>query len=223
MAIASTATATPTASTKPPASAQEPPKELPMERMVNTGTKIAAWLLTVLYVVVALVLLWRFGLGDGSGGNWERALIFFNAFSAIGFAAVGVLLGTTVQQVNVANTQKEAVNAKASEANAKKSESNMAKYSTELVGAAAESLAKTLGIKTSSINDPALWAGHLPNSVDERLRQAITNMDEVLKTAFLNQLNTNSDKRQQGKRGGSPKENPHPKDGSHVNESACPS
>jgi len=152
-----------------------------MERMVNTGTKIAAWLLTVLYVVVALVLLWRFGLGDGSGGNWERALIFFNAFSAIGFAAVGVLLGTTVQQVNVANTQKEAVNAKASEANAKKSESNMAKYSTELVGAAAESLAKTLGIKTSSINDPALWAGHLPNSVDELLRQAITNMDEVLR------------------------------------------
>src|SRR5262249_19782915 len=54
MAIASTATATPTASTKPPASAQEPPKELPMERLVNTGTKIAAWLLTVLYVVVAL-------------------------------------------------------------------------------------------------------------------------------------------------------------------------
>jgi len=82
---------------------------------VNKGTKIAAWLLTGLYVVVALVLLSRFGLGDGSGGNWERALTIFNAFSAIGFAAVGVLLGTTVQQVNVSNAQNQAVAAKTSE------------------------------------------------------------------------------------------------------------
>src|SRR6516165_9084355 len=108
MAIASTPTATPTASTKTPASAQE----LPKERMVNKGTKIAAWLLTGLYVVVALVLLSRFGLGDGSGGNWERALTIFAWLSAIGIAATGVLIVVAGQQRNVANREAAGVASK---------------------------------------------------------------------------------------------------------------
>jgi hypothetical protein len=83
--------------------------------------------------------------------------------------------------VNVANAQKEAVNAKAGEANAKKSEADMAKHSTELVEAATKSLSKTSGISGA-----ALWAGHLPDRVDERLRQAIPNMDEVLRQRSSN-------------------------------------
>ena len=146
---------------------------------MNKGTKIAAWILTGIYVLVAVLLLQRFGFGDGSGGNWERALTIFNAFSAIGFAAVGVLLGTTVQQVNVANAQKEAVDAKAGEANAKKSEANMATYSAELADAAAKSLSKRL--KTLGIGSQQFWEGQLSDPDDDRLRKAIMDMNEVLR------------------------------------------
>jgi len=171
MAIASTPTATPTASTKTPASAQE----LPKERMVNKGTKIAAWLLTGLYVVVALVLLSRFGLGDGSGGNWERALTIFNAFSAIGFAAVGVLLGTTVQQVNVSNAQNQAVAAKTSE-------DRMAEQAKKLSDAAKKKLASTLGAAQA----PAFWSGHIPGDpIDAELRDAIAGVNELLRQRSL--------------------------------------
>jgi hypothetical protein len=38
--------------------------------------------------------------------------------------------------------------------------------------------------KTSGIKGPALWEGRLQDRVDERLRQAITNMDEVLRQRF---------------------------------------
>lgn len=143
---------------------------------MSTGTKSAAWILTGFYVLVAGILLYRFGLGDGSGGNWERALVIFNALSAIGFAAVGVLLGTTVQQVNVANAQKEAVNAKTGEANAKASEAKVATHAENLADVAAEILAK----KNSGIGGQSLWSGQLPDPADARLREAIVDMRDVL-------------------------------------------
>ena len=134
---------------------------------VSAGTKFAAWAITGIYVLVACVLLYRFGLGDGAG-NWERALTIFNAFSAIGFAAVGVLLGTTVQQVNVANAQKDAVNAKVSE-------NRLAEHGAELSNAAAELLGKTSGL-----DGAALWSGKVGGASEARLRDAIVNMKKAM-------------------------------------------
>ncbi len=137
--------------------------------VLSTGTKVAAWGITIVYFVVAAVLLWRFGLGDGAGGNWERALVVFNSLSAIAFAAVGALLGTTVQQVNVAKAQKEAADARASE-------NRMAEHSAELSEAAAEQLAKTSGV-----DEPSIRAEKFGNAGETRLRQAIMKMDKALR------------------------------------------
>jgi hypothetical protein len=144
------------------------------------GSIIAAAILTGLYVVVAIYLLVHFGLERIAGGNWERSILIFNALSALGFAAAGVLLGTTVQQVNVANAQRETVNAKVGEADAKRQEGKTADQAAVLVDAAAKSLSKRLG-KTFGTGSQAFWQGQLSDPDDDRLRQAIMDMDEVLR------------------------------------------
>jgi hypothetical protein len=144
------------------------------------GTIIAAAILTGLYMAVAIYLLVHFGLEWVTGGNWERASIIFNALSAIGFAAAGVLLGTTVQRVNVANAQRETVSAKVGEADAKRQEGKTANQAAVLVGAAADSLSKRLG-KTFDTGSQAFWQGQLSDPDDDRLRQAIMDMDKVLR------------------------------------------
>jgi len=68
---------------------------------------IAAVILAVAYGVVVWLLLDRFAFAENPKGNWDHALTIFNSVSAIGFAAIGVLLGTTVQQTNVAKAEKE--------------------------------------------------------------------------------------------------------------------
>ena len=143
------------------------------QRIKTKGTTIAAWALTLMYLVFGAFLFQKFVLGDGPDKNWERALVIFNAVSAIGYAAVGVLLGTTVQQVNVANAKKEADKAKASEA-------KLADRSNELVQAAQDRLSKTSGLKAlQTPDDVKLWSGTLGDS-DEQLRQAIRQMNKAL-------------------------------------------
>lgn len=46
------------------------------------------------------------------GSNWERALVIYNGIASVAFAAIGVLLGTQVQQANVARARQEAAEAK---------------------------------------------------------------------------------------------------------------
>jgi hypothetical protein len=150
---------------KPPA-----PKE-PMKTRVTT---IAACVLTAMYLVFGAFLFAKFVLGDGPDKNWERALIIFNAVSAIGYAAVGVLLGTTVQQVNVTNAKKEADKAKASEA-------KVAEQAKVLSNAAEQQLSNASGLKeqlSTMSGAPKLWSGRDP--AEEELRQAIRHMNRVL-------------------------------------------
>jgi putative transposase len=45
-------------------------------------------------------------------GNWDHALTVFSGAASAGFTAIGVLLGTAVQQVNVSNGQADARAAK---------------------------------------------------------------------------------------------------------------
>lgn len=86
-----------------------------MDKATGKGwiTIVAAALLTVFYLGTAWYLLNHFALPANPEGNWERALTLLNGIAAIGFAAAGVLLGTSVQQVNVASAQKEASDQKA--------------------------------------------------------------------------------------------------------------
>jgi hypothetical protein len=84
-----------------------------------TVTTIAAIILTLVYLGAAALLLSHFTWVDNPVGNWERALVIFNGIAAVGFTAVGVLLGTSVQQTNVANARSDAAQAKASEAQIK--------------------------------------------------------------------------------------------------------
>src|SRR5690348_802981 len=100
----------------------KPPKPLvsastTAESKKSTAALVIAGLLTAAYLVfVGLLVVW-FVVGDGADKKWDHAQIIFNALSAIAFSAVGVLLGTTVQQVNVANAKKETDKAKAHQTN----------------------------------------------------------------------------------------------------------
>jgi hypothetical protein len=70
---------------------------------------VAAGILAAAYGYVVWILLDRFAFAENPKGNWDHALTIFNSISAIGFAAIGVLLGTTVQQTNVIKAEKEKV------------------------------------------------------------------------------------------------------------------
>ncbi|WP_077002717.1 hypothetical protein [Variovorax sp. KK3] len=74
-------------------------------------TNGAALLITLAFLLASGWLLYAFGLtGDKA---WDRAVVVYNALTSVGFAAVGVLLGTKVQQVNVEKANGEADKAKA--------------------------------------------------------------------------------------------------------------
>ena len=45
-------------------------------------------------------------------GTWDHAIVIYNALTSVGFSAVGVLLGTKVQQVNVDKANAETAQAK---------------------------------------------------------------------------------------------------------------
>jgi hypothetical protein len=77
----------------------------------------AAFVVAVVYLAVWGLLLWEFGLGGKppfslAGGNWDHAIALFNSLSAIGAAAVGVLLGTKVEQVKTETAKKDTEAAK---------------------------------------------------------------------------------------------------------------
>lgn len=77
-------------------------------------TTIVALVLAALYVAASWYLLQRFALDKPLPElSWQRALIIFSGITSVGFAAIGVLLGTTVQQVNIAAAREQASAAKA--------------------------------------------------------------------------------------------------------------
>ena len=150
--------------------------------MADQPTKGFAWTLSIAYLGGALFLFWLFGLGGWplsgtdlvASANWDRSLVIFNALSAIGFAAIGVLLGTKVQEVNVAKAETDKEKAKASEA-------NLAGHSRELSNAAKEVLRKAEGLKASSKDFQAVGSGSLRDGGDEaRLHRAIDSVDALL-------------------------------------------
>lgn len=72
-------------------------------------TVLAAVGLTLLYIGASIFLLDRFALDKPlPEESWSRALIIYNGIASVGFAAIGVLLGTSVQQVTVAAAKQEA-------------------------------------------------------------------------------------------------------------------
>ena len=72
-------------------------------------TTIVALALAALYVAACWFLLRRFALDQRLPElQWQRALMIFSGISSVGFAAIGVLLGTTVQQMNVSAAKADA-------------------------------------------------------------------------------------------------------------------
>lgn len=67
--------------------------------------------------------------------NWDHAVVVYNALTSVGFSAVGVLLGTKVQQVNVDKANSDT--AKAQQESAKKT-SAIQSALTHLEGTAAD-------------------------------------------------------------------------------------
>jgi hypothetical protein len=144
------------------------------EARKSTIAIAAAVVLSAGYLCFAGYLFVKFVLGDGGGTNWDRAVVLFNAVSAIGFSAFGVLLGTTVQQVNLVNAKKETDKAKASE-------NTLAERGKELIAAAQEQLSHTAKVKDHGIsvtNQNNLWAGHVGN--ERQLREAVGRMQEAI-------------------------------------------
>jgi hypothetical protein len=74
---------------------------------------IAASFFALIYFLVLLFLLSQFGLGGWPWskplftGDFDKTVSFFNALSALGTAAVGVLLGTKIEQVKVEAAKKD--------------------------------------------------------------------------------------------------------------------
>ncbi|MBP2511752.1 hypothetical protein [Sphingomonas sp. PvP018] len=81
-------------------------------------TLVAAALLAVAWLIASWLMYERF-VPPGQPEAWDRALVLYNGLSAVGFTAIGVLLGTQVQQVNVAAARREAASARQGEAEAK--------------------------------------------------------------------------------------------------------
>ena len=64
--------------------------------------------LTLIYIGASLFLLFCFAADNSlPETSWQRALIIYNGIASVGFAAIGVLLGTSVQQVAVAAAKQD--------------------------------------------------------------------------------------------------------------------
>ena len=85
--------------------ADNPPAAAP-----SPTTRRAAIGLTLIWIVGTVAMYYEFVAGSN---NWDHALVLYNALTSVGFTAVGVLLGTQVQQVNLAAAEKKASDAKA--------------------------------------------------------------------------------------------------------------
>lgn len=124
------------------------------EKVAGWGTRIAAAVLTIIYFGFVVGLLYHFAWTDNAVGNWERALVIFNGVASIGFAAAGVLLGTTVQQANVSNARRDAAEAKVGETQAKANETNVKAAGREVI----DGLRRAHSDDTGGGADPALAA-----------------------------------------------------------------
>lgn len=87
-------------------------------KTINLKVCVAA-LIAIAYFAIWGLLLWEFGLGGKppfglsvAGANWDHTLALFNALSAIAAAAVGVLLGTKVEQAKTEAAKKDTEAAK---------------------------------------------------------------------------------------------------------------
>lgn len=119
--------------------------------------------LGLLYVLVLLLLLWQFGFGAYETwfpkANYDRSVSILNLLSALGTAAIGVLLGTKIEQVKVETNKKNAV----------------AESTKKLSGAAQNVLAEA---------DKTQHPGFAPARLDEaakQLRDAIAETNGVLR------------------------------------------
>ena len=68
---------------------------------------IAAAVVAVVFLAMSIWLLSKFG------EDWSHAVVIYNAVCSIAFTAFGVLLGSKVQEVNVAKATASATEAKA--------------------------------------------------------------------------------------------------------------
>lgn len=84
-----------------PAITADPPILLP------AYTRRAAVALTAVWLIACGVLYGRF-IASEATPSWDKALVLYNGLCAVGFTAVGVLLGTQVQEVNVVAARRDA-------------------------------------------------------------------------------------------------------------------
>jgi len=94
--------------------ASNPPPAPAIPHWRQFSTVAAAALLLALYLYASWYLMGHFTGTNAQGVpvvgelGWSRALVVYNGIASIGFAAAGVLLGTTVQQVNLAAAKADA-------------------------------------------------------------------------------------------------------------------
>jgi len=147
------------------------------ESKKSTAALWIAGVLSVGYLIFAGYLFLNFVRVAGDDKQWDHAVVLLNAMSAIGFSAFGVLLGTTVQQVNVANAKKETAKVKASEV-------TLIDRGAKLVEEAKKQLDHTADVKAHGINvtnQVKLWADHAGNETE--LNHAIGEMEAAIKAA----------------------------------------
>ena len=65
-----------------------------------TYTLITAGILVALYVAASWYMFVHFTNAAGTDVAWQRGLIIYNGVASVGFTAIGVLLGTSVQQAS---------------------------------------------------------------------------------------------------------------------------
>lgn len=80
-----------------------PPAGPPLYALLTAAALLA------LYIGLTIAMMVRFA---GDDKLWEHALLIYNGFTAFAVAAGGVLLGTQIQQANVAAARREAGEAK---------------------------------------------------------------------------------------------------------------
>ena len=82
-------------------------------------TKIAAAVIALVYLGASAFILYHFGVTNTPSGEWDHVIVIYNSITSVGFTAIGVLLGTQVQQVNLNAAKADTAAAKADTAAAK--------------------------------------------------------------------------------------------------------
>lgn len=78
-------------------------------------TVMTAAIIVGMYLVLTLIMIFSLGAKPDEEPHWQHALLIYNGFMAFATSAAGVLLGTQIQQANVAASQQMAGQAAASE------------------------------------------------------------------------------------------------------------